>query len=74
MHGACSVVRAAIDRLFAESVMSGGYDMSTELKDRINTLKAERAQILAHNYQLPEVQDIADCGGFAGTVAPCGFY
>lgn len=38
--------------------------MNTELKDRINTLKAERgAVILAHNYQLPEVQDIADYAG-----------
>lgn len=38
--------------------------MSIELRDRINKLKAERgAVILAHNYQLPEVQDIADYAG-----------
>lgn len=35
-----------------------------ELIDRINILKAKRgAVILAHNYQLGEVQDIADFGG-----------
>ncbi|MFA5974594.1 MAG: quinolinate synthase NadA [Elusimicrobiota bacterium] len=34
------------------------------LRDRIQTLKKERrAVILAHNYQLPEVQDIADYVG-----------
>ena len=38
--------------------------MSTELIQRIDDLKTERgAVILAHNYQLPEVQDIADFTG-----------
>lgn len=36
----------------------------SELTDRIAALKSEReAVILAHNYQLPEVQDIADFTG-----------
>lgn len=38
--------------------------MSTELIESISKLKTERgAVILAHNYQLPEVQDIADFTG-----------
>ena len=38
--------------------------MSTELIERIDDLKRERgAVILAHNYQLPEVQGIADFTG-----------
>lgn len=38
--------------------------MNTELVDRINTIKKERnAVILAHNYQIGEVQDIADFTG-----------
>ena len=35
-----------------------------ELQNRIRTLAAERnAVVLAHNYQLPEVQDVADFVG-----------
>ncbi|MEK6251913.1 MAG: quinolinate synthase NadA [Actinomycetota bacterium] len=35
-----------------------------ELSDEVRALAAERdAVILAHNYQLPEVQDVADCTG-----------
>ncbi|MCM8770254.1 MAG: quinolinate synthase NadA [Candidatus Omnitrophica bacterium] len=38
--------------------------MDRELENKINKLKKERqAVILAHNYQLPEVQDIADYRG-----------
>ncbi len=38
--------------------------MKTELTERVLALKKERnAIILAHNYQLPEVQDIADIVG-----------
>ena len=38
--------------------------MSTEIIEKINKLKAERnAVILAHNYQVGEVQDIADFTG-----------
>jgi len=41
-----------------------GTDPRTELTERIATIKAQRgAVILAHNYQLGEVQDIADFTG-----------
>ncbi|HIH04108.1 MAG TPA: quinolinate synthase NadA, partial [Methanoregulaceae archaeon] len=37
---------------------------TAELRRQINALKAERdATILAHNYLVPEVQDIADLVG-----------
>ena len=36
----------------------------TELKDEVRALAARRnAVILAHNYQVPEVQDVADYVG-----------
>ncbi len=39
-------------------------DRHIELRDRILSLKGKRrAVILAHNYQLGEVQDVADCVG-----------
>src|SRR5580693_8139693 len=58
-----------------------------ELKDEVRQLASERgAVILAHNYQLPEIQDIADYVGDslglsqqaaasdAGTIAFCGVH
>jgi len=43
---------------------TGTGSSPSELRDRIDRLRRERrAVILAHNYQLPEVQDIADYVG-----------
>ena len=39
------------------------YDVA-ELKNEVRTLAEQRdAVILAHNYQLPEIQDVADYVG-----------
>src|SRR5437870_13203782 len=43
---------------------SAAAKIQPAIEDQIRTLKAERrAVILAHNYQVPEVQDIADFVG-----------
>src|SRR6266481_3216692 len=61
--------------------------MQTEISERIRELKVEKkAVLLAHNYQLPEVQDVADFVGDslglsqqaaragADTIAFCGVH
>ncbi len=53
---------AALGADASEEVLGLGY--LDELRERIERVKKERnAVILAHNYQLPEVQDIADFVG-----------
>src|SRR5437870_13494362 len=43
---------------------SAAAKIQPAIEDQIRTLKAERrAVILAHNYQVPEVQDVADYVG-----------